>query len=73
MEMLDENTVERIMEMEQVLVNINSMIETTNSGINTLERYNVGLKKEEEVLMLSTGQNCFAVAAKESQQAPGPV
>jgi len=30
------------------------MIETTNSGLNTLERYNVGLKKEMEALMFST-------------------
>ncbi|KAK6780716.1 hypothetical protein RDI58_022900 [Solanum bulbocastanum] len=70
MQMLDENTMERIIEMEQALVNSNSMIETTNSSINTLERYNVGLKKQEEVLMLSNdvyAMNMNNVLAKEQE------
>uniref|UniRef100_M1DD13 Nutrient reservoir n=1 Tax=Solanum tuberosum TaxID=4113 RepID=M1DD13_SOLTU len=55
MQMLEENAIERIMEMEQAFVNTNCMIETTNYGLSTLERYNVGPKKEMEALMLCTG------------------
>ncbi|KAG5605955.1 hypothetical protein H5410_027447 [Solanum commersonii] len=53
-QMLEENTMERIMEMEQMLVNTNYMSETINSLLNTLEMDNVGLKKDMEIVMLST-------------------
>ncbi|XP_055811847.1 putative E3 ubiquitin-protein ligase RF4 isoform X2 [Solanum dulcamara] len=61
MQMLEENTMEKIVEMEQELVNSNSMIETTNSRLNTLERDNVELKKERHALMLSTGEYAMDV------------
>ncbi|KAG5621254.1 hypothetical protein H5410_006472 [Solanum commersonii] len=48
MQMLEKNTREKIMKIEQVLVNINSMTETTNSRLNTLEMDNVELKKDME-------------------------
>ncbi|KAK4716281.1 hypothetical protein R3W88_014619 [Solanum pinnatisectum] len=66
--MLEENTMERIMEREQMLVNTNSMSETINSLRNTLEMDNFGLKKDMEVVMLSTckhAMNVKNVLAKE--------
>ncbi|KAH0754566.1 hypothetical protein KY290_024836 [Solanum tuberosum] len=49
-QILEENTMERIMEIEQMLVNTNSMSETIiNSLLNTLEMDNVGLKKDMEI------------------------
>ncbi|KAH0669496.1 hypothetical protein KY285_023658 [Solanum tuberosum] len=66
--MLEENTMERIMQMEKTLVNTNSMSETINSLLNTLEMDNVGLKKDMEIVMLSTCKhaiNMKNVLAKE--------
>ncbi|KAK4732173.1 hypothetical protein R3W88_025161 [Solanum pinnatisectum] len=60
-EKLEKDTMERIMEMEQVLVNTNSMSETANSLLNTLEMDNVGLKKDMEALILSTGEHAMNV------------
>uniref|UniRef100_K4D0L8 Uncharacterized protein n=1 Tax=Solanum lycopersicum TaxID=4081 RepID=K4D0L8_SOLLC len=40
-QMLEETTMERIIEMERALVNTNSMGETINSLLNTLEMDNV--------------------------------
>ncbi|XP_015161583.1 putative E3 ubiquitin-protein ligase RF298 [Solanum tuberosum] len=67
-QILEENTMERIMEIEQMLVNTNSMSETINSLLNTLEMDNVGLKKDMEIVMLSTckhAMNVKNVLAKE--------
>ena len=69
-EMLEKVTIERIMSMEQKKVNINSMSETTNSLLKTLEMKNVGLKKDMEALMLSTNENSMNVSnalAKEQE------
>ncbi|KAH0634976.1 hypothetical protein KY284_037762 [Solanum tuberosum] len=60
-EMPEKDTMERIMEMEQALVNTNSMSEITNSLLNTLEMDNVGLKKDMEALMLSTSKHAMNV------------
>uniref|UniRef100_A0A3Q7I4Y7 RING-type domain-containing protein n=1 Tax=Solanum lycopersicum TaxID=4081 RepID=A0A3Q7I4Y7_SOLLC len=59
--MLKETTMRRIMEMEQALVNTNSMGDTINSLLNTLEMDNVGLKKDLEAIMLSTGKHALNV------------
>uniref|UniRef100_M1ANZ2 Uncharacterized protein n=1 Tax=Solanum tuberosum TaxID=4113 RepID=M1ANZ2_SOLTU len=61
MQMLEENTRERIMKIEQVLVNINSMTETNNSHLNTLEMDNVELKKDMKALMLFTSVHAMNV------------
>ncbi|XP_004247551.1 putative E3 ubiquitin-protein ligase RF298 [Solanum lycopersicum] len=59
--MLEETTMRRIMEMEQALVNTNSMGETINSLLNTLEMDNVGLKKDLEAVMPSAGKHAMNV------------
>ncbi|TMW85524.1 hypothetical protein EJD97_023015 [Solanum chilense] len=58
-EMLEKDTLVRIMEMEQAQVNTNSMSETLNYLLKTLEMDNVGLKKDIEALMLSTSENAM--------------
>ncbi|WMV47517.1 hypothetical protein MTR67_040902 [Solanum verrucosum] len=60
-QMLEETTMDRIVEMEQTLVNTNSMGETINSLLNTLEMDNVGLKKDMKVVMLSTSEHAMNV------------
>uniref|UniRef100_A0A3Q7I6W2 RING-type domain-containing protein n=1 Tax=Solanum lycopersicum TaxID=4081 RepID=A0A3Q7I6W2_SOLLC len=55
--MLEETTMRKIMEMEQAFVNTYSMGKTINSLLNTLEMDNVGLKKDLEAVMLSTGKH----------------
>lgn len=50
--MLEEDTRERIMAMEESMVNMNYIFETTNSYPKHLEKKNVELKKEREVVMV---------------------
>ncbi|KAM3356044.1 putative E3 ubiquitin-protein ligase [Capsicum galapagoense] len=51
-QILEENTMKRLMEMEQVLVNTNYQIETANSDVSRLGEESVVLKKEMETLKL---------------------
>jgi len=51
--MLDENTMKRILETKQALVNTYYIIESTISGLSSLEGENVVLKKGMEALKLS--------------------
>ncbi|KAH0669494.1 hypothetical protein KY285_023656 [Solanum tuberosum] len=55
MQMLEENSMKRISEMEQELVNTYYITETTISGLNSFEGENVGLKKGMEALKLYAG------------------
>uniref|UniRef100_K4D0L3 Uncharacterized protein n=1 Tax=Solanum lycopersicum TaxID=4081 RepID=K4D0L3_SOLLC len=60
-QMMEETTMRRIMEMEQPLVNTNSMVEKIKSLLNTLEMDNVGLKKDLDAVMLSTSEHAMNV------------
>ena len=60
-QMLEETTMERIIEMERALVNTNSMGETINSLLNTLEMDNVWLNKDLEAVMLSISEHALNV------------
>ncbi|CAN4093164.1 unnamed protein product [Withania somnifera] len=69
-QMLEENTMKRILEMEQMLVNTNYQIETTDSDLNRLEGENVALKKGMESLKLSaavSARNMHNALAKEQE------
>ncbi|KAJ8547482.1 hypothetical protein K7X08_011068 [Anisodus acutangulus] len=52
-QMLEENTMKRLAEMEQALVNTNHQIGMSNSALQRLEGQNVALKKEMEASKLS--------------------